>query len=131
MVYFRLYTISNLLSATAQSNLKPIASRKEQTMHASIRRYEGLDPASVEQIIQRAGEGFVPIVSEVAGFVGYYIIDAGDGVLATISVFESEAAAEESNQAAASWVKENLAELVSSPPQITAGEARVIKLRGD
>jgi hypothetical protein len=100
-------------------------------MHASIRRYEGVDSASVEEIIRRAGEGFVPIVSGVAGFVGYYIVDAGDGVLATISVFESEAAAEESNRAAASWVKENLAGLVPSPPQITAGEVRVTKLRGD
>lgn len=99
-------------------------------MHASIRRYEGLDPGSVNEIVKRAGEGFVPIVSGGAGFVGYYIIDAGDGVLATISVFESEAAAEESNKAAASWVKENLAELIPNPPQITAGEVRVTKLRG-
>jgi hypothetical protein len=96
-------------------------------MHASIRRYEGLDPGSVDQIVQRAGEGFVPIVSGGAGFVGYYIVDAGDGVLATISVFESQGAAEESNKAAASWVKENLAALVPNPPQITAGEVRVHK----
>lgn len=96
-------------------------------MHVSIRRYEGLDPGSVDEIVKRAGEGFVPIVSGGAGFAGYYLIDAGGGVVATISVFESEAAAEESNQAAASWVKENLAELVPNPPQITAGEVRIHK----
>ena len=96
-------------------------------MHASIRRYEGIAPDSVEEIIKRAEAGFVPIVSSGAGFIGYYLVDAGDGVLATISVFETEAAAEESNKAAASWVKENLAALVPNPPQITAGEARIVK----
>ena len=98
-------------------------------MHTSIRRYEGIAQDAVEEIIKRAEEGFVPIVSAGAGFVGYYIVDAGDGVIATVSVFETEAAAEESNKAAASWVKENLAALVPNPPQITAGEARVVKTR--
>ena len=94
-------------------------------MHTSIRHYEGISPDAVEEIIKRAEEGFGPIISASIGFVGYYIIDAGGGVIATISVFETEAAAEESNQAAASWVKENLAEFVPNPPQITAGETRV------
>lgn len=94
-------------------------------MHTSIRRYEGISPNAVEEIIKRAEEGFGPLISASAGFVGYYIIDAGGGVIATISVFETEAAAEESNKAAASWVKENLAEFVPNPPQITAGETRV------
>jgi hypothetical protein len=96
-------------------------------MHTSIRRYEGIAPASVEEIIKRAEAGFVPIVSGAAGFIGYYLVDAGNGVITTISVFETEAAAEESNKAAASWVKENLAALVPNPPQITAGEARIVK----
>jgi hypothetical protein len=42
-------------------------------------------------------------------------------------VFETEEAAEESNKAAANWVKENLAEFNPTPPQITAGEVRIDK----
>lgn len=91
-------------------------------MHTTIRRYEGISQDSVERIVKRVEEGFVPIVRATAGFIGYYIVDAGDGVLASIGVFESEAAANESNKAAASWVAENIADLITSPPQITAGE---------
>ncbi|HZT95078.1 MAG TPA: hypothetical protein VE985_11450 [Gaiellaceae bacterium] len=55
------------------------------------------------------------------GFQGYWVVDAGDGVLATISVFETEDAAVDSTNAAASWVRENMAEMVQNPPQVTAG----------
>ena len=92
-------------------------------MYASIRRYEGL--SSIDEIVKRVEEGFVPIISKGRGFVAYYLIDAGDGVGATISVFEDQAAAEESNKKAAGWVKENIAPLVPNPPQVTVGEVRV------
>ena len=96
-------------------------------MYTSIRRYEGLSPGTIEEITKLVKEEFVPIVSAGAGFIGYHLVDAGDGVMATISLFETEAAAEESNKAAASWVKENLAALLPNPPQITAGEVRIDK----
>jgi hypothetical protein len=94
-------------------------------MHASIRRYEGLIPERTDELINRVKEGFVPIVSAVAGFVSFFFVDAGRGVIATISIFETEVAAEESNKAAASWVKDNLAEFSPSSPQITAGQVRI------
>ena len=87
----------------------------------SIRRYE-VDAASVPEIIKRAQEGFVPIIRSSPGFIAYRGIDAGDGVVATISVFESKEQADASNEKAAGWVKDNLAALVSNPPQVTAGE---------
>ena len=96
-------------------------------MYTSIRRYEGLSPNAIGEIIKLVEEEFVPIVSAGAGFIGYHLVDAGDGVMATISLFKTEVAAEESNKAAASWVKENLAALLPNPPQITAGEVRVDK----
>jgi hypothetical protein len=96
-------------------------------MHLSIRRYEGLIPGNVEETIKRVEEGFVPIVSAGEGFVSFHFVDAGDGVIATISVFDTEAAALQSNKAAASWVKENLAEFNPTPPQITAGVVRIAK----
>jgi hypothetical protein len=34
-----------------------------------------------------AQEGFVPIISEMPGFVAHYLVDAGDGVMVTTSVF--------------------------------------------
>jgi hypothetical protein len=36
------------------------------------------DPQKVAQVVE---EGFVPIISGLPGFVAYYVVDAGDGVL--------------------------------------------------
>ncbi len=96
-------------------------------MFTSIRRYEGLSPGTIEEITKLVKEEFVPIVSAGAGFIGYHLVDAGNGVMVTISLFETEAAAEESNKAAASWVKETLSGLLPNSPQITAGEVRIDK----
>ena len=96
-------------------------------MYTSFRRYQ-VDPSNVDEIIRRVNEGFVPIVSSVAGFIAYQCIDAGGGVVATISVFEDKAGAEELTQKAADWVRENLASLVSNPPEITAGEVKLHKM---
>ena len=94
-------------------------------MYASVRRYEV--PGSVDEVMNRIQEGFVPIISKGPGFKAYYAIDAGNGVIATISVFEDQAGAEESTKMAASWVKENVASLLPNPPQVTAGNVKVNK----
>ena len=89
-------------------------------MYATVRRYEGVpDP---KEAGRQVDEGFVPIISEVPGFVAYYWADAGDGVMISTSVFEDQSGVEESNRRAAEWVRENLASLLPNPPQITAGE---------
>ncbi len=89
-------------------------------MYATVRRYEGVsDPSEAGR---RVAEGFVPIISEVPGFVAYYWVDAGDGVMLSTSVFETQEGAEQSNSKAAEWVKQNLTSLLPNPPQITAGE---------
>ncbi|MDQ4144098.1 MAG: hypothetical protein M3198_10225 [Actinomycetota bacterium] len=89
-------------------------------MYATVRRYEGVtDPGEAGR---RVEEGFVPIISAVPGFLAYYWVDAGNGVMVSTSVFESREGAEESNRKAADWVKENLASLLPNPPEITAGE---------
>jgi hypothetical protein len=47
----------------------------------------------------------------VRDFVAYYEIDAGNGVMATISVFEDQAGEEASTERAAEWVRENEASM--------------------
>jgi hypothetical protein len=89
-------------------------------MYVAVRRFEGVtDPQKVAQV---AEEGFVPIISELPGFVAHYTVDAGDGVIVGISVFEHKAAEEESTFLAGEFVAENLAPLMPNPPQVTAGE---------
>ena len=72
---------------------------------------------------RRVDEDFVPLISQLPGFVAYYWVDAGGGVMVSTSVFQDQASAQESNSKAADWVRQNnLASLYPNPPQITAGE---------
>jgi hypothetical protein len=94
-------------------------------MYVAVRRFEGVsDPQKVAQV---AEEGFVPIISELPGFVAHYTLDAGDGVIVGISVFEHKDAEEESTFLAGEFVEEHLAPLMPNPPQVTAGEVVVYK----
>jgi hypothetical protein len=56
-------------------------------MFSSIRRYT-VRQGTVEQLIRRVQEGFVPIVRNMPGLRGYYLVNAGPEVLIAISVFE-------------------------------------------
>jgi hypothetical protein len=94
-------------------------------MYVAVRRYEGVsDPQKVAQL---AEEGFVPIISEKPGFVAHYTLDAGDGVMVGISVFEHKDAEEQSTFAAGEFVEEHVLPLMPNRPQITAGEVVVYK----
>lgn len=95
-------------------------------MYASIRRYK-VDSKSVGEVFRQANEGFVPTISKVPGFVGYYGLDAGNGVMVTISLFKDQAGTKESERLAAEWVGKNLSHLVQAPPEITAGEVGMQK----
>ncbi|CAL9378559.1 MULTISPECIES: hypothetical protein [Streptomyces] len=89
-------------------------------MHAVVRRYEGVtDPAEAGR---RVNEEFVPLIRDVDGFVAYYFVDAGGGVMLSTGVFRDRAGAEASTERAAAFVRDRLAELLPQPPQVTAGE---------
>lgn len=86
-----------------------------------IRRYRLAPGATVAEVLRRTEEEFLPIIQQVPGFVEYLNVDLGDGQGATISVFSSQASADESTERAAAWVKENLAGLIEGPPEVMAG----------
>ena len=89
-------------------------------MYTVIRTYQ--DVVDTTEVARRAVEEFAPQLRDQPGFQGYWAVDAGDGVLATITVYENEEAALESTAAAATWVQENIPNLVPSPPRVTAGQ---------
>jgi len=69
-------------------------------MYVTVRRYEGVtDPT---EAARRVNEGFLAIISKVPGFVAYYWVDAGGGVMISTSVFQDQSRAEESTRSAAS-----------------------------
>jgi hypothetical protein len=92
-------------------------------MFISVRRYSSV--RSVNEVCRKIQSGFVPLLQRSPGFIAYYVVDGGNGTMATISVFSTEEMALESNEKAAKWLKENVADLQPEPPQITSGEVKV------
>ena len=95
-------------------------------MYATVRRYEGVTNA--REAGKRVNEGFVPVISKLPGFVAYYWVDAGNGVMISTSIFQDQAGEEESNSKAAEWVRQNnMNSLLPNPPTITKGEVVAYK----
>ena len=99
-------------------------------MYAAVRRYQA-DPGAAEEIGRRAREGFGPIISQAPGFVSWYVMHAGDGVIVTMSVFEDLVGAVESSTLAADWIKQNLSWLLPNPPEVMAGKVLAHQARGE
>jgi hypothetical protein len=100
-------------------------------MHATVRRYEGVDQKRTDELTKKVGESLMPRLSKMPGFSGYYLIEAGEGVFSSIGVFDTPTQAEESNRVAASWLREqNLETVFPNPPQVTGGEVIAHKTNG-
>ncbi|KQC16103.1 MAG: hypothetical protein WCY97_06800 [Methanothrix sp.] len=93
-------------------------------MYLSIRRYK-TDEAYVGEVMKLVEDRFLPLIGEIPGFIKYYGVDCGDGLVAFINFFEDEGGAEASNDIASVWVKENLANYFPLPADITAGKVMV------
>ena len=99
-------------------------------MFATIRRFDAVDQSRADELVKKADETLVPILSDLPGFNGYYLIDAGNGVFSSISFFDTSAHADESNQVASDWVREQKLETaLPNPPKVTRGEIVVHKTR--
>ena len=92
-------------------------------MQATIRRYEGVDAARTNEVVEKVNETLVPQLRELPGFSGYYVIDAGNGVISSISLFDTAEQAEESTKLVAEWITdENLDTAIPNAPKITSGK---------
>lgn len=92
-------------------------------MYTSIRRYTTTpnDASAIISLVQTSN--IDELIGGLPGFIAYYILDCGEGVVATVSIFDDQAGAERSNEVAAEWVKEFVLPKYSvSAPEITAGK---------
>ena len=97
-------------------------------MHATVRRYEGVDENRTDELTKKVDETLMPRLSKLPGFEGYYLIEAGNGVMSSIGLFDNSAQADESTRVAANWVREEKLETaLPNPPKITDGEVIVHK----
>lgn len=93
-------------------------------MHAVIRRYK-VRLGTVASAAQHAETSLLPQMNRLPGFVAYYLLDAGDSVLASISVCETPEGADAAAALAASWFRSDWPSFKLIPPEITDGEVLV------
>ena len=58
-------------------------------MHATIRRYDGVDQNRTTELTGKVNETLVPKLRKLPGFKGYYLIEAGNGVFSSLGLFET------------------------------------------
>ena len=75
-------------------------------MHATIRRYEGVDTTRMNEVAGKVNETLVPQLRELSGFAGYYLIQADNGILSSLSLFEAPAQTEESTKLVSKWISD-------------------------
>ena len=99
-------------------------------MHATIRRYESIDQSRKSEVLKKVEETLIPTLSELPGFNGYSLIDAGNGVMTSVGFFDTAAQAYESTRVAGGWLREQkLDAVLSTQPKITSGDVVVHKTR--
>ena len=91
-------------------------------MHATLRRYEGVDRQRTAELTEKVNDTLIPRLSELPGFNGYYLIEAGNGVMSSISLFETSAQADDSTRSVSEWVREqHLEGALPNSPKVTSG----------
>ena len=90
-------------------------------MYKAVRIYNLL-PGTCEEFLQRVHESFVPLISQLPGFIAYDAHRIANGHVITISTFETRAQAEESILFALRWVQENTLELMQGLPVLTMNQ---------
>jgi hypothetical protein len=95
-------------------------------MHATIRRYDGVDQNRSAELTRKANETLVPKLNKLPGFVGYYLIEAGNGVFSSLSLFETPEQGMQSTKIVTTWIRdEKLDTFIPNEPMITSGEVVV------
>jgi hypothetical protein len=92
-------------------------------MHATIRRYDGVDQTRTDELTRKINESLVPRLSKLPGFKGYFLVDAGNGVMSSVGLFETPEQGKDSTSAVATWIRdEKLETVIPNEPKTTSGD---------
>ena len=89
-------------------------------MYAAIRQGKA-KAGKAEELARTIKEGAIPVISDVPGFMAYYVVYAPDDTVTAISIFSDYAGAKESNRRALAWIEQNLTPLLTRPATAVAG----------
>ena len=88
-------------------------------MYAAIRRYRVPSGESPEAI-RHALEEFVPHINGIQGLIAYYVLDAGDGLIVSISIFTDQEKVEASNRMATEWIRRYLVSNINTQDALSS-----------
>jgi hypothetical protein len=92
-------------------------------MHATIRRYDGVDQNRTAELTGKVNDTLVPQLRKLPGFTGYYLVEAGNGIFSSLGLFETPEQGAESTKVVARWITEQKLEtLMPNEPKITSGK---------
>lgn len=92
-------------------------------MFATIRRYDGVDKNRTTELTSKVNQILVPKLNKLPGFVGYYLVEAGNGIFSSLSLFETREQAMESTKFVGTWIREEkLDTILPNEPKITSGQ---------
>jgi hypothetical protein len=95
-------------------------------MFATIRRYDGVDQNRTVELTSKVSETLVPKLEKLPGFAGYFLVEAGNGVFSSLSLFETPEQGKESTKIVATWIRdEKLDTVIPNEPKITSGQVVV------
>jgi hypothetical protein len=92
-------------------------------MFAIIRRYDGVNQNRSAELTRNVNETLVPKLEKLSGFAGYWLIEAGNGVFSSLSLFETPEQGKESTMIVADWMRDaKLDTAIPNEPTITSGK---------
>jgi quinol monooxygenase YgiN len=91
-------------------------------------RYYRTTSESIDEVVGQIREGFVPLVRDMPGFVAYLLMTPRENEIVSVSVFEDQESAQETNRKAQEWVSQNLSELLPEP-EFADGDVVVYETR--
>ncbi len=90
-------------------------------MYIQVASYR-LGAGSKDDLVRRVEEGNIPVVREVPGFRGYDALEAGDGVVASVLLFDDKSGVEEAENRLAAWIEKTMEEFEVTPLDVVVGE---------
>jgi hypothetical protein len=89
-----------------------------------MRKYK-VDQEQMDEFSKRVGESFVPRISGTSGFAGYYMVDAGNGIVITFTLGDDPDAVASTMDTAAEFVSAELTDLEIERVEAAHGDVRV------
>jgi hypothetical protein len=104
--------------------------RKEQLMFVTMRTYR-VGSGSIDALMHRVDRDLAEAFAQEPGFVAYQVAQTGPRTVASITTFREREQAEASNELAAEWVADALADFDVERMGVIGGEVMVSRAVAD